>query len=59
MPRKDNVEYFNGRSMFKAGVPYDKCPYPKNLKADSRYKRWIAGWFDEQQATREAREKNP
>lgn len=43
--------------MFKAGVPYDNCPYPKNLNADSRYKRWLAGWFDEQTATREAAER--
>ena len=59
MPRKDNVEYFNGRSMFKAGVSYEDNPYPRNSSADSRYKRWLAGYFDEQQATREAKEKKP
>lgn len=58
MTRKNNVEYFNGRSMFTAGCSYNDCPYPKNLKADSRYRRWMLGWFDEQAATREAKEKS-
>jgi ribosome modulation factor len=57
MTRKDNVEYFDGRSMFKAGVSHEDCPYPRNLKKDSRYRRWLLGWFDEQAATREANTK--
>lgn len=54
MTRKDNSEYHNGRAAFRDGKPLHDCPhrFDTSTSADSRFNRWVLGWYDAQAEAR-------